>query len=185
MRIARLESRLALAVLLAVVLLAVPSAASANVGERLIDRCTHGESLSGFSQSAYAQALNELSAGTEEYSDCSSLIRQAQIAAATAGHHGGGGGGSSGSGGGTGAVTAALSVSPAERESVTQAGHGASAPVQFGGQTIAPGVVHTNVSSALSSLPTPLLATLVFLLASLVLVGGGVLRNRVRAGRSS
>ena len=53
--------------------------ASADIGETIILRCTHGQSLSGFSQSAYSEALKELNADTEEYTDCAQLIRQAQL----------------------------------------------------------------------------------------------------------
>jgi hypothetical protein len=166
--------------LLVVSLLALTAApASANVGETVIKRCLDGESLSGFSQSAYSQALNELSAGAEEYSDCSSLIHQAQLAATR------GSGGSSGGSGGGGASSVAVAASPAEQKAVTRAAHGAPQSVRLGDETIAPGVVRTNISSALSSLPTPLLATLAFLLACLLLACGHVLRNRVRARRSA
>jgi hypothetical protein len=167
--------------LAAVVALAFAPAASANVGETIIDRCTHGGSLSGFSQSAYTQALKELSADTEEYSDCSSLIRQAQRAAAAGAHGGGSGGGASPGATGSGAVA----VSPSEQQAVTHAARSVAAPVQLGDEAIAPGVVHTNISSALSSLPTPLLVTLAFLLACLLVFIGGVVRKRVRVGRSS
>lgn len=186
MRFARPESRpirdrlAQTAALLATAMLVGAPAASANVGETIIDRCTHGESLSGFSQSAYTQALKELSADTEEYSDCSSLIRQAQRAAA-----GGARGGGSSGGGGSPLGATAVAASPSERQAVTHAAQVAAAPVQLEGQAIAPGVVHTNISSALSSLPTPLLVTLAFLLACLLVFLGGVLRKRVRVGRSS
>jgi len=188
MRFARLESRpigdrlARLAALLATVMLVSAPAASANVGEKIIDRCTHGESLSGFGQSAYTQALKELSADTEEYSDCSSLIRQAQRAAAAGTR---GSGGSSGGASSSSAGTAAVAASPSEQQAVSHAARGGATPVQLGGETIAPGVVHTNISSALSSLPTPLLVTLAFLLACMLVLLGGVLRKRVRDGRSS
>jgi hypothetical protein len=169
------------AALLAAVALASAAPASANVGETIINRCTHGGSLGGFSQSAYTQALKELSADTEEYSDCSSLIRQAQRAAAAGSRNGGGAGGPTASS----AAPTAVPVSPAEQQAVTHAARVGSAPVQLGGEAIAPGVVHANISSALSSLPTPLLATLVFLLACLLVLLGGILRKRVRVGRSS
>jgi hypothetical protein len=58
--------------------------------------------------------------------------------------------------------------------------HGTSEPVRLGGGVVHPGVVHVDVASALSSLPTPLLVTLAFLLACLLLVIGGALRKRVR-----
>jgi hypothetical protein len=185
MRIAHLESRpirhrpaLPVALLVAV-MLATAAPASANVGETIIDRCTHGESLSGFGQSAYTQALKELSADTEEYSDCSSLIRQAQRAAA-AGRGGTSGGGGGGGGSAGVASPVAVAASPSEQRAVA---HAAQAPeaVQLGGQAIAPGVVHTNISSALSSLPTPLLAVVAFLAAGLLAFAGGVLRKRIRA----
>ena len=52
------------------------------MGETIIIRCTHGESLSGFSQAAYHQALQELPTEVEEYSPCGNEIRHAQLAAA-------------------------------------------------------------------------------------------------------
>lgn len=182
MRIAPLESRPILAGLLAAVVLAIapqlvlaPSA-SASVSEKIILRCTHQESLSGFTQRAYREALKELSATTEEYSSCSSRIREAQLAAANSGTHGGGSGG-----GGQGAATpTAISATPAEQRAITHAEHGVG-PVKLNGQLIHPGVVHVNVASALSSLPTPLLVTMTFLLVCLLLVLGGTLHKRVRA----
>ena len=87
MRTARQDSPRALpaallAALLSVLALIVPAPASAGIGETIILRCTHGESLAGFSQAAYSQALSELSATSEEYTGCAALIRQAQLAAA-------------------------------------------------------------------------------------------------------
>jgi hypothetical protein len=173
MRINFLHNRLPpLAIVLLSLLLAAP--ASANVGETIIHRCTHGESLSGFSQSAYSQALSELSADAEEYTDCSSLIRQAQLAAA--GHGGGSYGGE--------AAPVPIVPTATEQQAITHATHAGAPPVQVGGQVIHPGVVHADIASALSSMPTPLLATLAFLLACLLLVAGTALRNRVRARRS-
>ena len=51
---------LALALVLAA---GIASPARANVGETIIQRCTHGQSLGGFSQQAYREALKELTAG--------------------------------------------------------------------------------------------------------------------------
>lgn len=198
MRVALLQSRLiagtrpgrrgraaTLAALVAAALLAcalgavIAQPASADIGETIILRCTHGQSLSGFSQSAYNQALKQLSADTEEYSDCSSLIRQAQLAAAAGGQ--GGAGTAAGQGA---AIPVPLTATPSEQRAITHAQQSGSEPVKVGGGVIHPGVVHIDVASALSSLPTPLLATLAFLLACLLLVVGGALRNRARAGRS-
>ena len=170
---------LLLGTLLAIALQPAVPTASADQGEAIILRCTHGQSLSGFSQNAYKQALKDLNADTEEYTDCSSLIRQAQLAAAGSSR---GGGGSSGSGGGGSAP--AVAPTPAEQRAITSAVHAPAAPVQVGKQAIHPGVVNVDVASALSSLPTPLLAMLAFLLTCLLLVAGGALRNRVRARRA-
>jgi hypothetical protein len=148
-------------------------ASAETVGEKIILRCTHNESLSGFSLSAYRQALRELVATTEEYSECSSLIRKAELAAASAGRGGGGGGQSA-------APPVALAATPSQQKAIARATGSRPEAVKLGNQTIKPGVVHVDVASALSSLPTPLLATLAFLLACLLLVIGGVLRNRVR-----
>jgi hypothetical protein len=49
---------------------------------------------------------------------------------------------------------------------------------------VQPGVVPLDVASAVSSLPTPLLATLAFIIACALVLAGTVLRNRVRAYRS-
>jgi hypothetical protein len=168
-----------MAALVAAMALVLAQPAQANIGETIILRCTHGQSLSGFKQSAYRLALKELNADAEEYSGCASLIRQAQLAAAA-----GGRGGASVVAGQGGASPVALAVTPSERQAITHAEHASPEPVKVGGSVIHPGVVHVNVAAALSSLPTPLLATLAFLLACLLLFVGGALRNRVRAGRS-
>ncbi len=149
--------------------------AQADVGEQIIHRCTHAESLSGFSQAAYRQALKDLSAGTEEYSNCAQLIRQAQLAAAGAGRAGGSGGGSAAP-----APNTSAAPTPSERQSIAHASSAGAAPLQVGAQTIHPGVVHDDIASALSSLPTPLLATVAFLAICLLAVAGASLRNRIR-----
>jgi hypothetical protein len=166
-RPARRRSALGLAIALAATLSIVP-AARADVGAAIIERCTHGQSLSGFSQQDYRRALQELPAEVEEYSDCASLIRRAQLAVA---------------GGGGGEALGSITSTPAERAAL----HGASrkaAPVRVGGELVRPGVVHTNVASALSSLPTPLLALLAFLLAWGLALASRSITNRVRANRS-
>jgi hypothetical protein len=166
-----------LLVLIASALLVPVQPAWADIGEKIILRCTHNESLAGFTQNDYSKALKELSADTEEYSDCSSRIREAQLAAAAAGR-----------GGNTlsqsAATQAPIAATPAEQRAIVHAQNAGSEPVKLGGgQIIHPGVVHANIASAFSSLPTPVLALLAFLLTGLLVVVGGALRNRVR-GRS-
>ena len=148
--------------------------ARADVGEEIIRRCTHAESLSGFSQAAYRQALKDLSAGTEEYSNCAQLIRQAQLAAAGTGRGGG-------SDGGSATPTASSATpTPSEQRAIAHAPTAGAAPLQVGAQTIHPGVVHADIASALSTLPTPLLATVAFLTICLLAAAGAGIRNHIR-----
>jgi hypothetical protein len=168
---------LVLPVALLAVLLTIAAPARADVGEKIIIRCTHGESLSGFSQKDYQRALKELETSSEEYTDCASLIHQAQLAAA--GSRGGSAGGGGGSTGG-GAPTTTAPATPSERKDLNRAARIGPAPLQVGNQVIRPGVVHANIASAFSSLPNSLLAILAFLFACALALAGGVLRNRVR-----
>ena len=162
-----------LVALLAAAALALAPAASADVGETIIQRCTHGQSLAGFSPRAYSRALKELSADAEEYTDCAALIRQAQLAAAS---HSGGGLAEA-----AGAV--ATTATPKEQRTVAHAAKAGSAPVSLEGQVVHPGVVHASVASALSTLPVPLLAMLALMLAGLLTAAGSSVRKRFRAGR--
>lgn len=168
-------TRFALPVALLAMLLSIASPASADVGATIINRCTHKQSLSGFSQKAYRQALAEMPTEVEEYSDCGNLIRRAQLAAA---------GGSGGSGAGGGAAPVPIPLTAGERTALTRVPKTGAAPVRVGGQVIRPGVIHANIASALSSLPTPLLAILAFMLACALLQAGSAIRNRVRTHRS-
>jgi hypothetical protein len=156
------------------VFLALVASASADTGTKIINRCTHGQSLSGFSQQDYRRALQELPTEVEEYSDCANLIRRAQLAAA------GKGGGS----GGGGPTAGATPLTPSERTALKHVTSAGAVPQRVGDQLVRPGVVHTNVASALSSLPDSLLAILVFLLACLFALGGRVIRKGVRAHRA-
>lgn len=167
----RIVSASALALSLLVLLAAE---ASADTGAKIIERCTHGQSLSGFSQKDYRRALQELPTEVEEYSDCANLIRHAQLAAA-----GGGGGGPSGGG------LTATPLSPSERSALTRAPKSGGKRFEVGGRLVSPGVVHADVSSALSSLPDPLLAMLAFLLACAAALGGRAILNGIRAHRSN
>jgi hypothetical protein len=170
----RIVSATALALSLLVCLAA---SASADVGEKIIERCTHGQSLSGFSEKAYRRALAELPTEVEEYSPCGNLIRRAQLAAAGGGSDGGGGTG------GGGSSTLSTPISAAEQSSLKGAPKIGAEPFRVGGQLVRPGVVHANISSAFSSLPDSLLAVLAFLLACAAALGGRTIRNGVRARR--
>jgi hypothetical protein len=170
-----LVARLLAGPVMLLALLAFSSPARADVGATIIERCTHGQSVSGFSQQDYRRALQELPAEVEEYSDCANLIRRAQLAAA--------GGGPAAAAGATGVQ--ALPLSPSERAALGAIAKTGGAPQRVGAQVIRPGVVHADVASAISSLPSPLLAILAFLLACALVRAASSIRNRVRANRPS
>jgi hypothetical protein len=168
--------------MLVVLAASAPAPAGADVGATIIERCTHGQSLSGFSQQAYRKALQEVTAEVNEYSECSNLIRKAELLAAGRGAGAAGGGGSAPS-----ALTANVPPpTPAEQHTLQQVTHGAGAtPVRVGAQTVIPGVVHANIASAVNSLPTPLLALLAFMLIIALLVLGRAVRDRVNTPRNN
>jgi hypothetical protein len=177
MRVPRPQSRATLlAALLATLALLSAAPARADVGEQIIQRCTHGQSLAGFPPKAYGRALKELSADAEEYTDCASLIRQAQLAAASRG--GGPGAGATGAAG-----LAPTLATPSEQRSLAGAARAGAQPLRLDGQVVHPGVVHANIASAFSTLPAPLLAILALMLAALLAAAGGAARERFRGGR--
>jgi hypothetical protein len=174
MRIALSKSRaVRMAVVVALVSLAALAAtASADTGTKIIERCTHGQSLGGFSQQDYRRALQELPTEVEEYSDCANLIRRAQLATAS------GGGGSGGAG------PPVTPITQEERNQLDKIATSGAKPLSIGGQAVHPGVVHADIASAFSSLPDPLLAVLAFLIACAAALGGRSIARRVRAHRA-
>jgi hypothetical protein len=144
-------------------------AARADEASTIIERCTHGQSLAGFSRRAYAKALRELPTDVSEYSDCEELIRKAALAAA------------GGIGGGPGAGGAPVAPpTPAEQAVLASAAHSRSAPIRVGGSAEQPGVVPVSLASALNSLPAPLMALLAALIVSGAVLAGNSLRRMER-----
>jgi hypothetical protein len=173
------------AIVTAVLLLLSASLAArarADVGATIIERCAQGQSLAGFSQQAYSKALREMPAEVNEYSDCANLIRKAQLAAA------GGGGGGAGGGGPNGSINSLVAnVAPptaAEQHTLAQAESSPAAPVHVGAGVVNPGVVHVGIASAVSSLPTPVIALLAFLLTGALLIAARAIRKRIDVGRA-
>ena len=168
------QQRVLLAAFLALAVLFAAAPARASVSGEIINRCIHGQPLSGFPQQAYREALANLPTEIEEYSNCSNLIRHAELSAASPE---------------SGAAEAASAAAPiplkaAERTAIGHATKAGSAPIRIGGQLVDPGVVHTDIASALNSLPSSLLALLALLLACALVLAGRALRNRVRARRA-
>ncbi len=136
-----------------------------------------------YSQAAYREALNELGADAVEYSDCAQLIRQAQLEAAA--RAGGGGAAAAGLAGGVPTVPAS-SFTPTERAQIAALASPKTggAPVPVGGRLVQPGLLHVNLASAVSTLPTPLQALLAMLAAAALLALGRLVRDRVGDRRS-
>ncbi len=168
----------ALAVAAALLLpLAAAAPASGSEATRILEACSNGTLPTGYSQQAYSQAIKQMPPELSEYTDCPDLIHKAQLAGAAGSH--GGPGGSSGSGGG-GSAAPVAPPTPSEQRTLEGVPH-TSSPVHLDGEVIHPGVVHVNIASALSTLPTPLLALLAFLLACALLLLTRAVRNRRRA----
>jgi hypothetical protein len=181
-----------LAVLIALgVLLLAPALVRADAGSAIVHQCLNSGRITGhFSQQAYSEALAELPADVTEYSDCPSLIRQAQLAAAA--HTGGGSSGGTGIGGGPasgagspGGASAGAPLSPHEKAALTAAAHprGAAAGVQVGSELVRPGLVHANIAAAVRALPTPLLVLIAVLGAAALFVGARLGYQRVGSRR--
>jgi hypothetical protein len=158
------------AIALTLAMLTLPAAsARADVGATIIERCTQGKSISGYTQQDYRKALQELPTEVEEYSDCANKIRRAQLAAA-----GGGGVGPAGAG-----SIVPTPLTPAEQRGIAAISRHPAPALRVGNQLIRPGVVHAGLSSAFSSLPNALLAVLALLAASALALAGRTIRNRV------
>jgi hypothetical protein len=159
---------LSAALALGVACLCAAAPARADTGSRIIERCTHGQPLGGFSQQDYRRALAELPTEVEEYSDCGNLIRRAQLAAAGAG-----------SPAGVGAGTIATPLTPAEQRRVGSIARTPARPVLIGTQVVHPGVIHADISSALNSLPNALIAILAVVLTGVLTLAGRAIRDLV------
>jgi hypothetical protein len=146
----------------------------AGAGSKIIEKCTNGESLAGFSQSAYREALKNMPTEVSEYSPCPNLIQKAELAAA---------GGGTSPATPTGAPNVPLPLTSSEQHAVQNAHHGAFTPIRVGSKPIRPGVVHANVASAVNTLPHSLFAMLAFILAAALALLGREVHQRVHARR--
>lgn len=158
--------------------------ASASEASTIIEHCAKAQSLAGFSQKGYREALKQMPTVGSEYSDCPTLIREAELAA-TAGGAGGSGAGIGGAGESTGVISnTPIPLTPVEQQEVLRAHRNGSTPVLVGAKPLVPGVVHASVASTASTLPTSLLTMLGVLLGAGVLLAAGETLKRVRAGRN-
>jgi hypothetical protein len=166
--LARAFVRAAFPVLVTVAVLIGAASAQASEASTILEKCAHKESVSGYSQSAYREALKQMPTILIEYSFCTEQIRNAELAAA-------GGGATTTSAGSSSNVP--LALTPTEQHAVQSAHRSDAAPVQVGNEPIRPGVVHADIASAVNTLPHS------FLLACALALTIGEVGKRVRARR--
>jgi hypothetical protein len=186
-----------------VLVLALPGLARAS-GTAVIKDCTYDSVINGhYSAKDYADALANLPADVDEYSDCRDQIKRAQLGAGTSsggtggggtsGAGGAGGGGTSGGGAagngdtgtGSGPVDPLATASPAEVASFQKAVQAGSAPVALDGRPITPGTLGGAKTSGLSQLPTPLLVMLALLAAGGIGAAGFGTKRLVHGRRTA
>jgi hypothetical protein len=195
----RLRLRLvtALALLIA---LAAPGFAHAS-GSDVIKDCADGAIDKSYSQPELAQALTNLPADLDEYTDCRDQIKRAQLGGSSGGGSSTGGGGTGGGGttgaGGTGGggatgaddgtggapVDPLATATPEERAAYEKAILAGSAPVQLDGRPVTPGTLGGATSSGLADLPTSLLVILALLAVGGLGAAGFGTRRLVHARR--
>jgi hypothetical protein len=189
--------RRSLFVILVVFALLAPATALAGSSQQLYRDCQDGKIDGKYTQAQYQQALANIPADLDEYTDCRQVIRQGQLSAAGGkggGSHstGGGstsaGGGGSANGGGTqgGArVDPLANATPQERKALVKAGVDGGKPVKVAGRLVTPGALgFRNLSSNGNELPTPLLVVLALIAAGVLGYGGTMLWSRVNARRT-
>ena len=162
-----------LAPIIAVLLLAALPASAMASGQAVINDCTDdGELSRTYSQNEYKQALADLPADLDEYSDCRSLIRAAQLKRAT----------TTGSKKGGGSSPAKKKKSKRKQAAAgreVKEAVASDAPVKFGGAVIHP----SNMESS-ASIPAPLVVVLVLTLLGALGAGAIAIRRLVLDRRS-
>jgi hypothetical protein len=175
-----------------------PQVAAAGYQELLRDACRDEKVDGTYSQKDYREAIANIPADADQYTNCRDVLRAAQLAAARTQSGGGstGSGGSADAGGSAGGAASAptafgtdplAGASPQERAAVAKAAGGGDAPVTVDGAVIEPSTFGAgrSVAGAVTDLPTPLLVVLALValgaLGALLLV----LLQRVRDRRNA
>ena len=167
--------------------LLTPAVARADYQELLKDAC-RDELVNGtYSQKDFRDALANIPADADQYTNCRSVLRTAQLAAAGA-QAAGRSGAAPVSSTTIGALTAAdplATATPAQKQAVAVAVKAGGAPVKIGGEVVEPSTLGAGqaVAAGISDLPAPLLAALLLI----ALLGAGavlaILVPRVRDRR--
>jgi len=188
--------RILITALATLLLLALSVPAAHASGRDVIRDCTDDEVLSKtYTQQEYKQALAQLASDADQYGNCRSVIKRAQLAALrdarakrdTTSSGGGAPGdrgaptGTSGSGGGFGNAPAGeqlSSATPDERKAVDEGRRSAGKPVSLRGVAVAPGVGSDG------DIPAPLRVLLVLVLVGALALAAIRIRALVLARRA-
>lgn len=186
--------RLARILLMTLVLIALGAPAAHASGRDVIRDCTDDEILSKvYTQKEYRDALAELASDADQYGNCRSVIKRAQLAAlrdarakrdaapSNRGVQGAAPSGTSGAGGGFGSAPAGQqldSATPDERKAVDEGRGSAGKPVNLRGVAVAPGVGSDG------DIPAPLLVLLALVLAGALALAAIRIRALVLARRA-
>ncbi|MCU0313048.1 MAG: hypothetical protein MUC84_03175 [Solirubrobacteraceae bacterium] len=172
--------------LLALALLA-PATAQADYEALLKDACRDEKVDGTYSQKDYREALANIPADTDQYTNCRSVLRSAQLAAARA--QGGGAAAPPPSADPVSALLATgdplAAATPQEKTAVQQATEQGSAPVEVAGEVVDPSTLGAGraVAASISDLPAPLLVALAITALGALAALAAVLVPRVRERR--
>jgi hypothetical protein len=205
----RVSLRVIAAATLGCCVVSAPAFASGGVDPVIKDCSYHGRLTKTYTQAQYQHALATIPTDADEYSDCRDIIRRAQLAAASAGKteksSGSGvgptGGGTAGGGGapGDGTPGSAIDSGPirdpyeaanASADEGVQAKKDVTAALAAGavqhviaGGDVRPGTFAYTGLRPVSKLPAPLVLLTMLMLAAALVVGGHLIRTRLRTSR--
>ena len=155
--------------------LITPAVAAADYNELLRDACRDERVNGTYSQKDYREALANIPADADQYTNCRAILRAAQLAAARAQAAGRSGAAPDPSGtiGVLSSPDPLATATPAQKQAVAVAVKSGGGPVTVAGQVVEPSTLGAGraVAAAISDLPPPLLAAL----ALIALIGIGAL----------
>lgn len=167
--------------------LVTPAVAVADYNELLKDACRDERVNGTYSQKDYREALANIPADADQYTNCRDVLRAAQLAAARAQAAGRSGAApvSADTIGVLSSPDPLATATPAQKQAVAAAVKAGGGPVTVAGEVVEPSTLGAGraVAAGISDLPAPLLASL----ALIALIGVGalvtVLAPRVRDRR--
>jgi hypothetical protein len=157
--------------IVAVALVVGVTPAYAGSGDVIRDCSEDGALDRHYSQKELSGALDQLPSDLDEYTDCRTVIRQAQIEGAK-------GKGGRGLRGAVSRVDHGAPITAGERRQIEEAARGSTGPVNIDGKPIRPGATGAASAAGLGTdMPTPVLIALI-MLGLLTLSGAGLATKR-------